>query len=103
MSRFDTYFLMKTPDVLEYVKEKGYMPADAQLTAKEIGDGNLNYVFRVVDEKTGKSVIVKQAGVSLRISADMKVWTDRLLGTRLTSSQRCVASPSTFTKSSVRL
>jgi len=77
MSRFDTYFLMKTPDVLEYVKEKGYMPADAQLTAKEIGDGNLNYVFRVVDEKTGKSVIVKQAGVSLRISADMKVSTDR--------------------------
>jgi len=77
MSRFDTYFLMKTPDVLEYVKEKSYMPADAQLTAKEIGDGNLNYVFRVVDEKSGKSVIVKQAGVSLRISADMKVSTDR--------------------------
>ena len=77
MSRFDTYFLMKTPDVLEYVKEKGYMPADAQLTAKEIGDGNLNYVFRVVDDKSGKSVIVKQAGVSLRISADMKVSTDR--------------------------
>jgi len=77
MSRFDTYFLMKTPDVLEYVKEKGYMPADVELTAKEIGDGNLNYVFRVVDEKTGKSVIVKQAGVSLRISADMKVSTDR--------------------------
>lgn len=77
MSRFDTYFLMKTPDVLEYVKEKGYMPADAELTAKEIGDGNLNYVFRVMDEKTGKSVIVKQAGVSLRISAEMKVSTDR--------------------------
>ena len=77
MSRFDTYFLMKTPDVLDYVKEKGYMPADAELTAKEIGDGNLNYVFRVVDEKTGKSVIVKQAGVSLRISAEMKVSTDR--------------------------
>ncbi|MDD3214032.1 MAG: S-methyl-5-thioribose kinase, partial [Eubacteriales bacterium] len=77
MSRFDTYFLMKTPDVLEYVKEKGYMPKDAELTTKEIGDGNLNYVFRVVDAKTGKSVIVKQAGVSLRISAEMKVSTDR--------------------------
>ncbi|MEA5014945.1 MAG: S-methyl-5-thioribose kinase [Candidatus Limiplasma sp.] len=77
MSRFDTYFLMKTPDVPEYVKEKGYMPKDAELNAKEIGDGNLNYVFRVVDEKTGKSVIVKQAGVALRISADMKVSTDR--------------------------
>ena len=54
MSRFDTYFLMKTPDVLEYVKEKGYMPKDAEVTAKEIGDGNLNYVYRVVEEKTGE-------------------------------------------------
>ncbi|NLV57620.1 MAG: S-methyl-5-thioribose kinase [Clostridiales bacterium] len=77
MSRFDTYFLMKTPDVLEYVKEKGYMPKDAQLSGKEIGDGNLNYVFRVVDEATGKSVIVKQAGEQLRISAEMRVSTDR--------------------------
>ena len=77
MSRFDTYFLMKTPDVLEYVKEKGYMPKDAEVTAKEIGDGNLNYVYRVVEEKTGKSVIVKQAGEALRISADMHVSTDR--------------------------
>ena len=77
MSRFDTYFLMKTPDVLEYVTEKGYMPKDAVLTAKEIGDGNLNYVFRVVDGVSGKSVIVKQAGVSLRISEAMKVSTDR--------------------------
>jgi 5-methylthioribose kinase len=77
MSRFDTYFLMKTADVPEYVKEKGYMPADAELTAKEIGDGNLNYVYRVVEEKTGKSVIVKQAGEALRISAAMRVSTDR--------------------------
>ena len=77
MSRFDTYFLMNNTDVLEYVKEKGYMPVDGELTSKEIGDGNLNYVFRVVDEKTGKSVIVKQAGEALRISADMKVSTDR--------------------------
>ena len=77
MSRFDTYFLMKTSDVPEYVKEKGYLPADSEPTAREIGDGNLNYVFRVVDAKTGKSIIVKQAGVALRISADMKVSTDR--------------------------
>jgi 5-methylthioribose kinase len=77
MSRFDTYFLMTTPDVPEYVKEKGYMPEGANLSAKEIGDGNLNYVYRVVDEATGKSVIVKQAGSALRISAAMKVSTDR--------------------------
>ena len=78
MSRFDNYFLMKEADVVDYVKEKlAFFEADATLTVKEIGDGNLNYVFRVVEEQTGKSVIVKQAGEALRISAEMKVSTDR--------------------------
>ncbi len=78
MSRFDNYFLMKEADVIEYVKEKiNFFDADAKLTVKEIGDGNLNYVFRVKEEGTDKSVIVKQAGESLRISAEMKVSTDR--------------------------
>ncbi|MCL1964985.1 MAG: S-methyl-5-thioribose kinase [Firmicutes bacterium] len=77
MSRFDTYFLMKADDTAQYVKEKGYMRTDAALAAKEIGDGNLNYVFRVADTKTGESLIVKQAGEALRISADMRVSTDR--------------------------
>ncbi len=78
MSRFDNYFLMKEPDVIEYVKEKlDFFDTDAKLAVKEIGDGNLNYVFRVIEEGTDKSVIVKQAGESLRISAEMKVSTDR--------------------------
>ena len=79
MSRFDTYFLMKEADVIEYVQYKypGHFAPDAVLTTKEIGDGNLNYDFRVIEEATGKSIIVKQAGVSLRISADMHVSTDR--------------------------
>ena len=78
MSKFDTYFLMKSGDAGEYVKEKLDMFApDAELSVKEIGDGNLNYVFLVKEEKTGKSVIVKQAGESLRISAAMRVSTDR--------------------------
>jgi len=78
MSRFDNYFLMKEADVIEYVKEKlDFFDADAKLSVKEIGDGNLNYVFRVKEEGTDKSVIVKQAGESLRISAEMKVSTDR--------------------------
>ena len=34
-------------------------------------------MFRVVEEATGKSLIVKQAGEALRISADMHVSTDR--------------------------
>lgn len=78
MSQFDTYFLMKTEDVTEYVQEKlSFFSKDAKLECKEIGDGNLNYVFRVRDTKTGKSIIVKQAGEALRISKDMKASTDR--------------------------
>ena len=78
MSRFETYFLMKTEDIEAYVQEKlAFFPADATIDCKEIGDGNLNYVFRLVDTKTGKSVIIKQAGEVTRISADMKLSTDR--------------------------
>ena len=78
MSKFDTYFLMKTDDAIEYAKEKvSQIEWDADsMTAKEIGDGNLNYVFKVTDAK-GHSVIIKQAGVEARISADMKLDTDR--------------------------
>lgn len=78
MSKFDTYFLMKTDDAIEYAKEKvSQIEWDGDsMTAKEIGDGNLNYVFKVTDAK-GHSVIIKQAGVEARISADMKLDTDR--------------------------
>lgn len=60
MSKFDTYFLMKTDDAIEYAKEKvSQIEWDADsMTAKEIGDGNLNYVFKVTDAK-GHSVIIK--------------------------------------------
>lgn len=78
MSRFDKYFLMKTEDIAEYVEEKlHFFPAEAKLECKEIGDGNLNYVFRLKDTDTGKSVIVKQAGECLRIDESMKLSTDR--------------------------
>lgn len=78
MSKYDTYFLMKSDDVVGYVKEKlDIFSADAQLEAKEIGDGNLNYVFIVWEEATGKSVIVKQAGGEARISSEIKLSTDR--------------------------
>ena len=44
MSRFDTYFLMKEADVIEYVKAKypDFFAPEAVLTVKEIVDGNLN-------------------------------------------------------------
>lgn len=78
MSKFDSYFLMKTEEVPDYVREKlSFFDTDAALECKEIGDGNLNYVFRVKDIVSGTSIIVKQAGEALRISADMHISTDR--------------------------
>ena len=79
MSKYDTYFLMKENEVPDYVKTKypDFFNPEAKLEVKEIGDGNLNYVFKVVEKATGKSMIVKQAGEALRISAEMHVSTDR--------------------------
>ena len=78
MSKYDTYFLMSSKDVAGYVQERlSFFPEKEDLECKEIGDGNLNYVFRLVSKKTGKSVIVKQAGESLRIDKTMHLPTDR--------------------------
>lgn len=79
MSKFDTYFLMKPTDVIEYTREKlSLFDVNADLECKEIGDGNINYVFRVWDTKSHKSVIIKQAGETARISEDFKLSTDRI-------------------------
>lgn len=77
LSRFSTYFLMVEEDVIEYVRELEFFDPSSELTCKEIGDGNLNYVFRVSDEISKKSIIVKQAGSTARISDDFKLSTDR--------------------------
>jgi 5-methylthioribose kinase len=79
MSRFGQYFLMNGHDVMDYVKEKADLfEKDSQLVCEEIGDGNLNYVFRVVDTVNNKSVIVKQAGQVARISDDFHLSTNRI-------------------------
>ncbi|WP_422124616.1 S-methyl-5-thioribose kinase [Planococcus sp. X10-3] len=39
----------------------GLLPVGANLECREIGDGNLNYVFRISDPKRGRGVIIKQA------------------------------------------
>lgn len=78
MSRFDTYFLMKTADVLDYARERlDLFDKNADLECKEIGDGNLNYIFRVWDKNSDKSVIIKQAGNYARISDAFKLSPDR--------------------------
>lgn len=78
MSKYDGYFLMKSGDVIDYIKEKlDFFEVNANLECAEIGDGNLNYVFRIWDKKSNKSLIVKQAGVTARISDDFKLSTNR--------------------------
>ena len=42
---------MEAKDVIAYVKESAKFEQAKALQCKEIGDGNLNYVFRVWDEK----------------------------------------------------
>lgn len=78
MSEFKTYFTMTESDAIQYaLSQLDYFDRDAGLSCKEIGDGNLNYVFRVVDDKTGRSLIIKQAGPVARISDEFKVSPDR--------------------------
>lgn len=56
------YIQLNEETVVEYIKKKmDFFQADAEFTCNEIGDGNLNLVFRVKDMKHGKSLIVKQA------------------------------------------
>ena len=79
MSDFTTtYFTMTEGDALRYAHTiHGFFPSNASLTCQEIGDGNINYVFRVEDCNTKKSLIIKQAGPTARISTEFKLSPDR--------------------------
>ena len=58
----DKYFELTEESVVSYIKSKmDYFSEDAVYACEEIGDGNLNLVFRVKDTKNDKSIIVKQA------------------------------------------
>jgi 5-methylthioribose kinase len=78
MQTFDQYFLMEAADVTNYVKKNVEFFENAQnISCDEIGDGNLNYVYRVVNRDTNESVIVKQAGTTARISDEFVLSTTR--------------------------
>ncbi|MGI6666864.1 MAG: S-methyl-5-thioribose kinase [Bacillota bacterium] len=78
MSRFDRHFRMNEEDAIRYAKEKlSIFSGDAVLECREIGDGNINYIFRVWEPATGKSVILKHADVTLRSNPNSRLTTDR--------------------------
>lgn len=61
--------LMTKDDIIKYVKENfDFFKEDDEVFCQEIGDGNINYVFRLYEEKSNKSLVAKQADVLLRSS-----------------------------------
>lgn len=66
--RYANHFLLDCNEAINYTKEKGLFSKETKLVCQEIGDGNINYIFRVKDEKTGKSIVLKQADKLLRSS-----------------------------------
>lgn len=61
---------MTEEDVKEYVllKYAHLFAENPDLSVKEIGDGNLNYVYRVRNENDGKSIIIKHATEQIRMN-----------------------------------
>ncbi len=65
----DKYFELDNDSVIGYINSKlDFFNDDAELSSEEIGDGNLNLVFRISDKKNGKSIIAKQALPYVRAS-----------------------------------
>ena len=66
--KYQEHFLLDCDEVISYVKEKNLFLENDDLTVKEIGDGNINYIFKVENKIDGKSIILKQADKLLRSS-----------------------------------
>ncbi|PLT33217.1 S-methyl-5-thioribose kinase [Bacillus sp. V5-8f] len=66
------YHALNEMEAIQYVRKiAGIFPENAQLICKEIGDGNLNLVFRIMEQgSAGKSIIMKQALPYARIVGD---------------------------------
>lgn len=56
-----SYESLTEDTAIHLAKELNLFPEQASLSCIEIGDGNLNYVFKISDRITGSSVIIKQA------------------------------------------
>ena len=73
------YKTLTEQEAVAYVQTlPGVFDADAVLTSREIGDGNLNMVFQVREEGPGgKSVIIKQALPYIRVVESWALTLDR--------------------------
>src|SRR6056297_164068 len=66
---FNKYKKLNEIDSIKYVKEKmDLFGEDENLISREIGDGNINYVYRIFSKDRSSSIVVKQADKKLRSS-----------------------------------
>ena len=76
--RFSSHYKMEGDDIIDYVFEhSNFFDSNENLVYKEIGDGNINYVYRIFDTNTKKSLILKQADVQTRVRPDGYLNPDR--------------------------
>ena len=76
--RFSSHYKMEGDDIIDYVFEhSNFFDSNENLVCEEIGDGNINYVYRISDKNTKKSLILKQADVQTRVRPDGYLSPDR--------------------------
>ncbi len=69
--KFDSHYKMDKNSVIDFVIEKtNFFSSNKSLKCEEIGDGNINYIYRIYDEKTNKSIVLKQADIQTRVRPD---------------------------------
>ena len=71
MSRYQHYFKLTAEEAADYVRERvSFFSTGAVLESLEIGDGNINYVYRVLEPSTGRSLILKQSDPQVRSTGE---------------------------------
>lgn len=68
MNKYSKHFKLDTTTAIEYIKFLKIFDTEDKLICEEIGDGNINYIFKIRDLEKGKSVVLKQADRFLRSS-----------------------------------
>ena len=71
--------MYNTESVITYIRKNlpDFFGPYASLKASELSDGNINYVFRVADVDTGKTLIVKHAEDTLRVNTSRHIGFER--------------------------
>lgn len=66
---YSKHFKLTIDDIPAYIEHAlQFFGKTEGLTIKELSDGNINYVYKITDTESGKSLILKQADTVLRSS-----------------------------------